>query len=236
MRFSILTAVYETVPEHLAACLASVDAQTEESWEHVIVDDGSRRTDLAPVFAAHDDPRRTVIRRSENGGIVAASNDALAAATGDYVVLLDHDDILEPNALEAMAKAIDGEPGATAGYDRIVWPATNREVPVRDPDAGVDVLYSDHDLMRTDGRCTTPLYKPIFSIERLRNHNYITHLVCARRALVEEVGGFTPGLDGAQDHDLLLKLAEFAAPFTHLPELLLHWRQAPDSVAADPDN
>lgn len=235
-RFSILTAVYETVPEHLDECLASVDAQSESSWEHIVVDDGSTRPDLAPVLAARTDPRRRVIRRTENGGIVAASNDALAAATGDYVVLLDHDDLLEPNALQAMAAAIDGEPGATAGYDRIVWPATNREIPVRDEHAGVDVLYSDHDLLRPDGRCTTPLYKPIFSLERLRNHNYITHLVCARRSLVEQVGGFTPGLDGAQDHDLLLRLAEVAAPFTHVPEILLHWRQAPASVADDPDN
>ncbi len=235
-RFSILTAVYETEPAHLAACLASVDGQSETSWEHVVVDDHSTRSDLAPVFAAHADPRRRVISRAENGGIVAASNDALAAATGEYVVLLDHDDLLEPHALEAFAKAIDGEPGATAGYDRIVWPATNREVPVRDPSARPDVLYSDHDLLRPDGRCTTPLYKPVFSIERLRSHNYITHLVCARRDLVLDVGGFTPGLDGAQDHDLLLRLAEVAAPFTHVPELLLHWRQAPDSVAADPAN
>jgi len=235
-RFSILTAVYETQPEHLDACLASVDAQTEASWEHVLVDDGSTRPGLDEVFATHADPRRRVIRRTQNGGIVAASNDALAAATGDYVVLVDHDDLLEPDALEKMAAAIDGEPHATAGYDKIVWPATHREVPVRDPDARVDVLYSDHDLLRVDGRCATPLYKPIFSLERLRNHNYITHLVCARRELVEQVGGFTPGLDGAQDHDLLLKLAEVAAPFTHVPELLLHWRQSPDSVAADPEN
>ena len=70
----------------------------------------------------------------------------------------------------------------------------------------------------------------------MRNHNYITHLVAARRQLVEQVGGFTPGLDGAQDHDLLLRLAEVAAPFTHVPEILLHWRQAPASVAADPEN
>ncbi|MEM1334000.1 MAG: glycosyltransferase [Actinomycetota bacterium] len=235
-RFSILTAVYETVPEHLAECLSSVDSQTETSWEHLVVDDASTRTDLAEVFAAHDDERRRVVRRTHNGGIVAASNDALAMATGEYVVLLDHDDVLEANALEAFARAIDGEPGATAGYDRIVWPATGRAVPVRDPDARVDVLYSDHDLLRPDGRRATPLYKPIFSLERLRNHNYITHLVCARRELVEEVGGFTPGLDGAQDHDLLLRLAEVASPFTHVPELLLHWRQSPDSVAADPDN
>ena len=76
-QFSILTAVYETQPEHLDACLASVDAQTEASWEHVLVDDGSTRPGLDEVFATHADPRRRVIRRTQNGGIVAASDPAL---------------------------------------------------------------------------------------------------------------------------------------------------------------
>ena len=207
-RFSVLTAVFDPEPEHLAACLASVDAQTDDSWQHVLVDDGSRRPDVRALLdRAADDPRRTVVRRSANGGIVAASNDALAAATGEFVVLLDHDDVLAPGALASVAAAID---------DRC------------------DVYYSDHDLLRPDGRCATPIFKPRFSLERLRNHNYITHLVVARRGTVEQVGGFRPGFDGAQDHDLLLRLAEVAAPFRHIPEILVHWRQSPASVASDP--
>lgn len=217
-RFSVITAVFDPEPDHLRACIASVDAQVDDpsvaafGVEHVLVDDCSTRPDVATVLreaASTDGPvRRTVVRRDENGGIVAASNDALAAASGEFVVLLDHDDVLVDGALASVAARLAA-------------------------DDSVDVLYSDHDLMRPDGRCAWPMYKPDFSLERLRHHNYITHLVVARRSLVDEIGGFTPGTDGAQDHDLLLRLAEVAAPFDHIPEILLHWRQAPSSSALD---
>ena len=207
-RFSVLTTVYDTEPDHLRACLASVDAQTEQSWEHIVVDDCSQRPEVRAVLAEFDGQsgRRTVIYRSDNGGIAAASNDALAAACGEFVVLLDHDDVLTVDALAAMGGHLRGD---------------------------ADVYYSDHDLLRPDGRCTSPMYKPDFSLERLRNHNYITHLVVARRTVVDQVGGFRSGFDGAQDHDLLLRLAEVSAPFDHVPEVLLHWRQSPASVASD---
>jgi GT2 family glycosyltransferase len=210
-RFSVLTTVYDTEPDHLRACLASVDAQTDQSWEHIVVDDCSQRPEVREVlseFGGHS-RRRTVIHRSENGGIAAASNDALAAACGEFVVLLDHDDVLTVDALATMAEHLH--------------------------DNG-DVYYSDHDLLRPDGRCASPMYKPDFSLERLRNHNYITHVVVARRTVVDGVGGFRTGFDGAQDHDLLLRLAEVSAPFEHVPEVLLHWRQSPASVASNSMN
>ena len=85
-----------------------------------------------------------------------------------------------------------------------------RDLAIAAPDRmlvdGIDVAYSDHDLLRPDGRCATPSYKPDFSPERLRSQNYITHFLVARRSLVEQVGGFVPGFDGAQDHDLVLRL------------------------------
>lgn len=208
--FSVVTTVFDPEPEHLRACLASVEAQTHGSWEQILVDDGSRRAEIRAILdEAATDPRRTVIRRAVNGGIVAAGNDALGAASGEFVVLLDHDDVLTPDALATVAEALTD---------------------------GVDVYYSDHDLLRTDGRCATPLFKPDFSLERLRNHNYITHLVVARRRTIEQVGGLRTGFDGAQDHDLLLRLAEVAAPFGHIPQILLHWRQSPASVASDPSS
>lgn len=220
-RFSVITAVYDPEPEHLAACIASVDAQAADpaiaagGVEHVLVDDRSTRPEVASVLVAAERGSgrvvRRIVRRDENGGIVAASNDALGAATGEFLVLLDHDDVLADGALTSVAAALAA-------------------------DDAIDVLYSDHDLMRPDGRCAWPMYKPDFSLERLRHHNYITHLVVARRHLVDEVGGFTVGTDGAQDHDLLLRLAEVAAPFHHVPEILLHWRQAPNSSALDSAN
>ncbi|MFK8025763.1 MAG: glycosyltransferase, partial [Ilumatobacter sp.] len=220
-RFSVITTVYDPEPEHLRACIESIDAQLADAAvatagvEHILVDDRSTRPEIADVLAAAEvaptGAMRRVVRRPENGGIVAASNDALAAATGDFLVLVDHDDVLVDGALSSMLAVL-----------------------VDDPDA--HVVYSDHDLMRPDGRCAWPMYKPDFSLERLRHHNYITHLVVARRSLVVEIGGFTPGTDGAQDHDLLLRLAEVAAPFRHVPEILLHWRQAPNSSALDSGN
>lgn len=220
-RFSVITTVFDPEPDHLRACIASVDAQVADSTvaaagvQHVLVDDRSTSADVAAVLDEADSTSgpvaRTIVRRRENGGIVAASNDALAAATGEFVVLLDHDDVLAEGALGAVCQALTADPS-------------------------IRVLYSDHDLMRPDGRCAWPMYKPDFSLERLRHHNYITHLVVARRDLVVDVGGFTPGTDGAQDHDLLLRLAEAAAPFHHIPEILLHWRQAPNSSALDSGN
>ncbi len=212
-RFSVLTAVFDPEPAHLESCLASIAAQSSDGpVEHIVVDDASTRPDVRSLLddlEAH--PGRTVIRRGANGGIVAASNDALGAATGEFVVLVDHDDVLAPHALDVLADLLDADPG-------------------------IDVAYSDHDLLRVDGRCASPVYKPDFSPERLRNHNYITHLVVARRSVVVDVGGFRDGTDGAQDHDLLLRLAERTGSFVHVPEVLLHWRQSPASVATDVAN
>ena len=205
-RFSILTAVFDPEPGHLEACLRSVREQTFGDWEHVLVDDGSTRPEVRALLAeANGDERIRVISRSEQGGIVAASSDALDHARGELIALLDHDDVLRLDALALMSAAfVDG----------------------------IDVAYSDHDFLRPDGRHAAPSYKPDFSPERLRNQNYITHFLVARRALVERVGGFQTGFDGAQDHDLVLRLTEVADGVAHVPFVLYHWRQAPTSVSS----
>ena len=205
LRFSVLTAVYDPVPAHLAECLASVAAQRGPTFEHVLVDDGSTDPAVVGLLPA------TAIRRAVNGGIVAASNDALAAATAEWVVLLDHDDVLAEGALARLDNAISAHPDAA-------------------------VVYSDHDQIRADGRRVDPAYKPDFSPERLRQHNWITHLVAIRRSALASIGGFREGTDGAQDHDVLLRLMEAGAAFVHVPEILAHWRQSPASVASDTDN
>lgn len=210
-RVSVLTAVFDPEREHLEACLRSVATQEFTDWEHVLVDDGSTKPWVAEVLAeaAAADPRVRVVGRADNGGIVAASNDALVAATGEWVALLDHDDELEPTALAAMLAAVTDD---------------------------TDVVYSDHDLLRADGRYASPSYKPDFSPERLRSQNYITHFLMARRALVDEVGGFRAGFDGAQDHDLVLRLTEQARAVAHVSQVLYHWRQSPASVTSDSAN
>lgn len=210
-RFSVLTAVYDPRPADLVECLASVAGQQGATFEHVLVDDGSTVPEVAGVLATAQQPFQRLHVRVSNGGIVAASNDALAAAEGEWVVLLDHDDVLADGALARLAAVIDADPDAV-------------------------VVYSDHDQIRPDGRYVDPAYKPDFSPERLRQHNWITHLVAVRRAALLAIGGFRPGTDGAQDHDVLLRLMETGARFVHVPEILAHWRQSPASVATDTDN
>lgn len=205
---SVLTAVHDPERDHLEACLASVAAQTIDDWEHIIVDDGSTESHVADILRlAAADRRVTVISRPESGGIVAASSDALARARGEFVALLDHDDVLEPDALALMLEALVG---------------------------GADLAYSDHDILSPEGHTTRPYLKPDYSPEQLRNQNYMLHFVAARRSVVEAVGGFRPGFDGAQDHDLLLRMLEQTDRVAHVPHVLYHWRQARTSVAANP--
>lgn len=214
IRFSVLTPVYDPVPEHLAECAASVRRQRSidpARFEHVLVDDGSADPAVGAQLDALAATGAKVHRRPANGGIVAASADALTQASGEWVVLLDHDDVLADDALARLDAAIVAHPEAT-------------------------VVYSDHDQLRPDGRRAEPAYKPDFSPERLRQHNWITHLVAARRDAVERLGGFRAGTDGAQDHDLLLRLMEAGAQFAHVAEVLAHWRQSPASVATDTAN
>lgn len=214
IRFSVLTAVYDPVPEHLAECAESVRRQLgirPDRFEHVFVDDGSSDPHVQALLDELAERGARVHRRTANGGIVAASNDALERAAGEWLVLLDHDDVLAAGALARLDTAISAEPLAT-------------------------VVYSDHDQIRADGRHADPAYKPDFSPERLRQHNWITHLVAVRRDAVDAIGGFRAGTDGAQDHDLLLRLMEAGARFVHVPEVLAHWRQSPASVASDTGN
>jgi glycosyltransferase involved in cell wall biosynthesis len=200
---TVLTAVHDPEPAHLAECLGSVASQTMTSWEHVVVDDGSSDRAVIELLAAAE--RRgeiRVVRRSESGGIVAASNDGLAVARGEFVAFLDHDDLLEPRALALMLAALEDS----------------------------DAAYSDHDFIRPDGRYSDPCYKPDFSPERLRSQNYITHFVVARLVAIERVGGLREQYEGAQDHDLILRLGEQGS-IAHVPSILYHWRRSSTSVS-----
>jgi O-antigen biosynthesis protein len=206
---SVITPVYAPQPEHLDACLASVAAQTYRNWQHVLVDDASPSADTVPALRAAGaaDQRRVVVELDENRGIVGASSAALDAATGELIVMLDHDDVLLPTAIERLVDALTGAPGASFAY-------------------------SDNALLRADGRMADPSYKPDFSPERLRHQNYVLHCVMARADAVRQVGGMRPGFDGAQDYDLVLRVTERARRVHHIPEVLYHWRQLPTSTAA----
>jgi glycosyltransferase involved in cell wall biosynthesis len=209
---SVLTPVYDPPVSALRAAIGSVRRQTFADWELVLVDDSSPSLAVRALLedAAASDPRIRVITRVENGGIVASSGDALAAATGRFVALLDHDDLLTPDALAVVAQVIADEPE-------------------------VDYLYSDEDKIGPDGRFYDVFHKPSWSPERLRGQMYTAHLSVLRSDVAREVGGFTVGSDGSQDHDLVLKVSERARRIVHVPKVLYHWRAVTGSTAEDID-
>ncbi len=210
-RFSIITPVYNTPHDVLRECIDSVLAQTHPDWEFILVDDNSPDHTVRDVLAEYSgNPRIRVEHRTDNGGIVSASNDGLALATGEFVALLDHDDLLTPDALATMAAAI----------------AT---------DDTIDYLYSDEDKIDPTGKRFDRFNKPDWSPQRLRGQNYCTHLSVFRTTLLRTIGGFRTGFDGSQDYDLILRATEQARRIVHIPEVLYHWRIIPGSAAGDVD-
>ncbi|MCU1361236.1 MAG: putative glycosyltransferase, partial [Ilumatobacteraceae bacterium] len=196
------------------ACAESVIGQTYPHWQWCLVDDCSTRPEVLDALrdlAARDD-RIVVHRREQNGGIVAASNDALELADGDFIALLDHDDAIVPTALEQVVAALDG----AAGSD-------------------VDYLYTDEAHVLADGRESAHFLKPDWSPERFRSSMYTCHLSVLRRSVVDEIGRFREGFDGSQDHDLILRATEHIAAqgrrVLHLPTLTYHWRNISSSVS-----
>jgi GT2 family glycosyltransferase len=207
--FSIVMPVFNTDPRWLRAAIESVRAQVYPKWELCIADDASTRASTVACLAEFaGDPRIRMMRRPANGHISAASNDALALATGDFVALLDHDDELTPDALAEIVKAINATPDA-------------------------DVMYSDEDKITTSGVRCDPFFKPDWSPDHFLGQMYTCHLTVARAALVRELGGFRVGVEGSQDYDLWLRMIGRTARVRHVPKVLYHWRKIPGSAAAE---
>lgn len=204
----VVVPVYNPPAAFLEAMLKSVHDQTYLHWQLCLAD-ASTAPHVRPILEkAARDPRVTVRFLETNGGIVGNSNAALELATGEFVALLDHDDTLAPFALHAIASAINEHPDA-------------------------DFLYSDEDKLDFQGDRVEPNFKPDWSPETLRSRNYICHLAVFRTKLLREIGGFRPGFDGAQDHDLILRASEQARSIVHVPQVLYHWRMHRQSTAAD---
>ena len=214
-RFSIVTPTYDSPEAPLRACLDSVLAQDYPHWELCIADDASPAPHVRRVLAeyAARDARIRVALRERNGHISAASNSALALATGDFVVLLDHDDLLPVHALGEVATEILAHPGAA-------------------------IVYSDEDKVDVSGQRFEPYFKPDWNPALLTAQNYVSHLGIYKTSLVREVGGFRDGVEGAQDWDLLLRCAERAGPaaIRHIPRILYHWRAVQGSTARSMEN
>lgn len=208
--FSILLPAYNTEARWLQRTIASVRAQFYPQWQLCIVDDASTSPHVWKIIAAaaRRDPRIKTMRRATNGHISAASNDALALATGDYIALLDHDDELAPTALYYAARELTR-------------------------DGSLQLLYSDEDKLDAHGRRCDPYFKSDWNPDLLNSQNYISHLSIYATELVRKVGGFRVGFEGSQDHDLTLRCAAQITPaqILHLPHVLYHWRSADQSTA-----
>jgi len=208
---SVLVPVHDPAVLHLRRCITSVLEQSYPHWELCLVDDASQSAVVRRTLdeMAARDARVRVLHRSDNGHISRASNDALAMANGDFVALLDHDDVLDRHALLLMAEAIAARPD-------------------------VQLLYSDEDKLLEDGRRDHPHFKPELDPDLLLGQNYIGHLMVARAGLVRDVGGFRVGYEGSQDHDLALRLVERLEPrqAIRVPWVLYHWRMSLGSTAS----
>jgi O-antigen biosynthesis protein len=208
---SVVMPVYDPPEEYLRHAIESVRAQAYPYWELCIADDASTQPYVTAVLDEYAslDKRIKPVFRVENGHISRASNSALEAAEGDFVALLDHDDILTPDALFEIALLLNEHPGA-------------------------DVIYSDEDKVTADGTLLDPYFKPDWSPDTFLSKMYTCHLGVYRSSLVRGIGGFRPEFDGSQDYDLVLRLTERTSQIYHIPKVLYHWRISAASAASDP--
>ncbi|MBU9724639.1 glycosyltransferase family 2 protein [Diplocloster modestus] len=209
--FSIIVPTYCTNPTFLQQMVESVLNQTYPYLELCIAD-GSPDDSVATILSEYQDPRIHYRHLQENNGISGNTNAAFEMATGTYVALLDHDDLLTPDALYEMAIAVESNPAT-------------------------DMMYSDEDKVSADLRAYfNPHYKPDYNPELLRTNNYICHFLAVKRELAIRAGYFRPDYDGAQDYDFIFRCVELAQHIHHIPRILYHWRSHAESTAANPQS
>jgi GT2 family glycosyltransferase len=204
---SIITPVFNTPLPWLEECVRSVLNQVYEEWELILIDDNSDELELLkflPELAARD-PRIVLAKNEKRGGISAASNHGLELAQGKWIGFLDHDDLLEPDAL----------------FQHVKWLQDHRDA---------DLIYSDEDKLTEDG-LDAPIFKPDWSPDYFLSCNYICHFTLVRADVLGQVGGFRSEFDGAQDYDLFLRVIERTTRIDHIPRVLYHWRRSRASTA-----
>lgn len=211
---SIIMATYDTPVEYLKKALDSVLEQSYPHWELCIADDASNDTEVLQLLTEYmkNNERINVHFRTSNGNISLASNSALALAKGDYIALMDHDDMLAPNALLEVLKAINSNPKTK-------------------------FIYSDEDKIDEKDRRYDPHFKSGWNPDMFYSQNYISHLSVIKKSLLDEVGIFREGYEGAQDYDLFLRVAEVLSTdeIIHIEKILYHWRAFEGSSAFDPE-
>ena len=208
-KVSIVMPVYNSDAAWLREAIESVRGQLYDDWELCIADDASSEPAVRELLQEYEgDERIKVTYLEENQGISAASNAALALATGEYVGFLDHDDELKPDALYEVVKLLNEQPD-------------------------LDFIYSDEDKRSPDGRLVQPFFKPDWSPDLLLSINYVPHFAVYRKRTVDEVGGLRSECDFSQDYDLALRVTERTNRIGHVALPLYTWRMIPGSAASE---
>lgn len=212
-KISIITPVWNTPDLWLREAIESVLAQTYDNWELCIAEGGSTRPGVRKVLEhySRQDERIKITFLEENKGISENSNQALLRADGEFIALLDHDDLLAPFALYEIVKQLNQNPE-------------------------LDYIYSDEDKIDPTGRRCMVFFKPDWSPDLLLTCGYTNHLSVYRKKLVVDLGGFRDEFEPSQDYDLLLRCTEAIPPerICHIDKVLYHWRISPGSSSLDP--
>lgn len=211
--FSILVPVYNTPIPYLREMLGSVRNQTYQKWQLCIANANPENEEVARILNQYIemDKRIQVVNVPENLGIAQNTNKALSIAKGDYIGLLDHDDMLATDALFEAAKTVNDE--------------------------NADVIYTDEDKITMSGeKHFQPNFKPEFNLDMLRSNNYICHFFIAKASLMKEIGGFRDEYNGAQDYDMIFRCTERADNIVRIPKVLYHWRMHEQSTAENPES
>lgn len=209
-KFSVIVPLYRTPVDYLTGMVGSVIDQVYQNWELILLNASPEDATLQDALTKIADSRVRVIELEGNNGISDNTNVGIEAASGDYVVFFDHDDLLDPLALYYYAEAIN-------------------------EDGSIDALYCDEDFLNEEGEFVAPHFKSDFNLDLLRCHNYITHLLAVRAAFAKELM-LRSAFDGAQDYDFLLRLVERTTNIVHIPDVLYHWRISDTSTAKSAGN
>ena len=204
---SVIIPVYNVKREYLVECLESILKQSYPNFEIILIDDNSSNIETLNTLKEYENNSKIKIKyRKTNGMISVASNDGIKLAKGEFLVLVDNDDKLDQNAFYYLVEALN-------------------------KDRTLDFIYTDEDKMDIHGKYFEPHFKPDYSPDTLMGMNYICHLSCLRTSLVREVGGFRKEYDGSQDYDLFLRILDKTKKIYHVPRILYHWRETPNSTS-----
>lgn len=207
-KISVIMPVYNVDLNWLKRAIESVENQTYSNWELCIVDDNSPNKELAVFLLSKQSEKIKVKINAHNYHISRTSNEALKLATGEFIALLDHDDELSISALEEVVAVLN----------------ENKEL---------DLIYTDEDKLTLDERRVYPAFKQNWDMNLLQSFMYVGHLGVYRKKIIDEIGGFRIGFEGAQDYDLILRFTEKTQKIFHLPKILYHWRMIPGSTAVE---